>query len=186
LGELNLDLEQRRRLLRRSSPDIQARAAKLFGDEEYSNRKSLVDDWLKRLPAEGDIVRGRTVFEKNCAQCHTVSGQGDNVGPDLNDVFHRSLEDLVSNILDPNMAINPSYVGFHVELNSDESEIGILHAESSEAITLLQAMGKQVVIPRKDIRSMTSSGISLMPEGLEAAMTPQDLRDLVAFLQQKR
>jgi hypothetical protein len=33
---------------------------------------------------------------------------------------------------------------------------------------------------------MTSSGISLMPEGLEAAMTPQDLRDLVAFLQQKR
>ena len=186
LGELNLDLEQRRRLLRRSSPEIQARAAKLFGDEEYSNRKSLVEEWLKKLPAAGNAQQGRAVFEKNCALCHAVGGQGNQVGPDLTDAYHRSLEDLVSNILDPNMAINPNYASSNVELNSGESETGILRAESPEAITLLQAMGKQKVIPRKNIKSMSSSGISLMPEGLEAAMTPQELRDLVAFLQEKR
>src|SRR5262249_20244334 len=51
LGELNLDLEQRRHLLRESSPEVRARAAKLIGDEEYSNRKAVVEDWFKKLPA---------------------------------------------------------------------------------------------------------------------------------------
>ena len=64
VGELNLDLEQRRRLLRRSSPAVMARAAKLIGDEEYSNRKKLVEEWLPRLPAAGDAGRGRAVFER--------------------------------------------------------------------------------------------------------------------------
>ena len=100
--------------------------------------------------------------------------------------YHRSLEDLVSNILDPNMAINPSYVSFNVELASGESETGILRGESADAITLLQALGKQLVIPRKDIKHLESSGISLMPEGLETGMTPVALRDLIAFLQEKK
>ena len=55
---------------------FQARAAKLFGDEEYSNRKSLVEEWLKKLPAAGNAQQGRAVFEKNCALCHAVGGQG--------------------------------------------------------------------------------------------------------------
>ena len=57
LGELNLDLEQRRILLRESSPDIQSRAAKFIGDEEYSNRKTVLDEWLAKLPASGDAIR---------------------------------------------------------------------------------------------------------------------------------
>jgi len=61
-----------------------------------------------------------------------------------------------------------------------------LRSESADAITLLQALGKQLVIPRKDIKRLESSGISLMPEGLEAGLTPADLRDLVAFLQEKK
>jgi hypothetical protein len=68
LGELNLDLEQRRTLLRDSSPDIQTRAAKFIGDEEYSNRKTVLDEWLAKLPAAGDASAGRTVFEQLCAQ----------------------------------------------------------------------------------------------------------------------
>ena len=48
--ELNLDLEQRRTLLRWSSDDIAKRAKAYFGDHEYSNRKSVVSDWLKKLP----------------------------------------------------------------------------------------------------------------------------------------
>ena len=186
LGEINLDLEQRRRLRRNDSPAVQARAQKLFGDEEYSHRKSIVEEWLKKLPPTGDVQRGRVVFEKICAQCHSVSGQGHQVGPDLTDVYHRSLEDLVSNILDPNMAINPSYVSFNVELTSGESETGILRSESADAITLLQALGRQLVILRQNIKRIESSGISLMPEGLEAGLTPADLRDLIAFLQATR
>lgn len=184
-GELNLDLEQRRRLLRESSPEISARAAKLLGDEEYSNRKTVVADWLKKLPASGDPQRGQAIFEKTCAQCHASGSLGSHVGPDLSDVAHRSVEDLLSNILDPNMAINPSYVSYNAELESGELESGILQSESAEAITLLQAQGKKVVVPRQNLKRLESSGLSLMPEGLEAGLTPENLRDLIAFLQKR-
>lgn len=183
VGELNLDLEQRRRLLRESTPDIQRRAAKFFGDEEYSNRKTVVTDWLAKLPATGDAVRGKKIFEDTCARCHWAGGFGHKVGPDLSGVAHRSVEDLVSNILDPNMAINPGFVAYTVETKDGESQTGLLTAETTESITLLQAMEVKAVIPRAQIVKLGSNGQSLMPEGLEAGKTPQDLRDLVAFLQ---
>jgi putative membrane-bound dehydrogenase-like protein len=186
LGELNLDLEQRRRLLRKSSPENQARAAKLMGDGEYSNRKSVVEQWLKKLPASGDAGRGRGVFEKTCASCHMLAGVGHQVGPDLGALAHRSAEDLLSNILDPNMAIQPNYLAFTAETTSGEIETGILQSETAESIVLLQGLGKRVVLARKDITRLESSGLSLMPEGLESALTPADLRDLIEFIQVKR
>ena len=186
VGELNLDLEQRRRLLRDSSAETKTRAAKFWGDEEYSNRKSLVTDWLARLPTNGDAARGTTVFEKICISCHRVGVVGNAVGPDVSEMAHRSVEDLLSNVLDPNMAINPAYVAFTAEWSPDESATGILQSETPDAVTLLQAQGVKVVIPRAKLKRLESSGLSLMPEGLEAGMTPQDLRDLIAFLQQPK
>jgi putative heme-binding domain-containing protein len=183
LGELTLDLEQRRRLLRKSTPEIQARAAKWIGDEEYSNRKTVVEDWLQKIPSTGDAKRGRATFERICAQCHALAGVGHQVGPDLTAVAHRGVEDLLSNILDPNMAINPSYTSYTVETVSGEIELGILASESADAITLLQPEGKKRVVARREIKRLESTGLSLMPEGLEAGMTPADLRDLIAFLQ---
>ena len=114
-SELNLDLEQRRRLLRWSTDEIGQRAAKLFGDEEYSNRKAVVDDWLAKLPPTGSITEGREVFAKKCATCHIAEGKGNRVGPDLQALSHRSVEDLLTHILDPNMSINPNYVSCVVQ-----------------------------------------------------------------------
>jgi putative heme-binding domain-containing protein len=186
LGELNLDLEQRRRLLRKSSPEIKARAAKYIGDEEYSNRKTVVEDWLKKMPATGEASRGRLVFDRLCAQCHALDGIGNQVGPDLGASSHRGVEDLLSNILDPNMAINPNYVSFTAETTDGEIETGLLKSETTDAVVLLQALNKQVTLPRRQLRRFESSGVSLMPEGLEAGLTPADLRDLIAFLQSRR
>jgi putative membrane-bound dehydrogenase-like protein len=184
LGELNLDLEQRRRLLRRGSPEIRARAAKFIGDEEYSNRKTIVEDWMAKLPASGDAKLGQPIFEKVCAQCHRVGNIGNQVGPDLSSVAHRSVEDLLSNILDPNMAINPAYIAYNAELQNGDSETGILSAQTANAVTLLQAGGKKVTLERARLKKLQSSGASLMPEGLEAALTPADLRNLIAFVQE--
>ena len=186
LGELNLDLEQRRHLLRDSSGETKAKVAKLFGDEEYSNRKALATEWLGRLPAAGDARRGRAIFEKVCASCHSLDGVGFAVGPDLTEARHRSVEDLLSNILDPNMAINPNYFAYNVETLDGELETGILQSESAEAVTLLQAQGRKLVVARRKIKRLESSGLSLMPEGLEAGLDPADVRGLIAFLQERR
>jgi putative membrane-bound dehydrogenase-like protein len=182
-GELNLDLEQRRTLLRDSTPDIQARAAKFIGDEEYSNRKGVVEDWLKKLPSTGNSDSGKAFFSTICAQCHRVAGVGHSVGPDLSSIAHRSVEDIASNILDPNMAINPKYLNWQVETKDGDLVTGIIDKETAESVTLLQPNEARSVIPRKNIASMKTSGTSLMPEGLEAGMTPAVLRDVIAFLQ---
>jgi putative heme-binding domain-containing protein len=155
-----------------------------MGDEEYSNRKALVNDWLARIPAEGDPARGRIVYDELCVKCHVAGGRGHRVGPDVTGVAHRSVEDLLSNILDPNMAMNPGFIASTIETRDGEAQTGLIENESTEAITLLQAEGKRVVIPRRDVLRIESGGQSLMPEGLEAGKTPQQLRDLIAFLQQ--
>lgn len=182
VGELNLDLEQRRRLLRGGSSGIRTRAARFWSDEEYSNRSRVVDEWLAKLPVVGDAGRGRAVFEASCASCHRVGDVGMRVGPELAGSAHRSVEDLLSNILDPNMAMNPAFVAYQVETVDDETVTGLLEAQRAESVTLRQAGGQAVVLPRPRIRSLRSTGLSLMPEGLESGRTPQDLRDLIAFI----
>ncbi len=186
VGELHLDLEQRRRLLRGSSADIGRRAGKFMGDEEYSNRRQTVEDWIRRLPPIGDASRGREYFRQSCAPCHRCADLGQRVGPDLSGVAHRSIEDLVGNILDPNMAINPGFVAYHVETKDGETISGLLMEGNADLITLVQAGGIRSVINRRDTVRVSSSGTSLMPEGLEAGRSPQDIRDLVAFIQEGR
>jgi len=186
VGELHLDLEQRRRLLRGSTPDIGRRAANFMGDEEYSNRRQIVEDWIRRLPPVGDASRGREYFRQSCAPCHRCADLGQRVGPDLSGVAHRSVEDLVGNILDPNMAINPGFVAYNVETKDGETISGLLMDGNGDLITLVQAGGIRSVINRRDTVRVSSSGTSLMPEGLEAGRSPQDVRDLVAFIQEGR
>jgi putative membrane-bound dehydrogenase-like protein len=185
-GELNLDLEQRRRLLRSAAPPIRERAAKFWSDEEYSNRKAIVADLLGKVPAHGDASRGRKVFEEACSRCHKAGGAGMNVGPDLAGSAHRSVEDLLSNILDPNMAMNPAFVAYAVEQTEGETVVGLLAGQNPDSVVLVQASEQRVVIPRAKVKSIRSTGQSLMPEGLESGRSPQDLRDLIAFIRGER
>lgn len=182
-GELDLDLEQRRLLLRWSEPSIRERAARFFGDADYSGRSELVDEWLAKLPPSGNAERGRDLYEELCARCHRAGEAGHAVGPGFESLRHRGAEDLLTNILDPDVAINPEYVSYNALLDSGELVSGLLEAETSEAVTLLQAGEERRVLPRSAIVQLESSGASLMPKGLEEGRTPQDLRDLIAFIQ---
>ncbi len=184
LGELNLDLEQRRLLREYSSEEVREKAASLFGDEEYSNRKILLDEWLGKLPAKGNLTRGRQIFTEQCAQCHQSGNLGVEVGPNLTDMSHRSVEDLAFNILDPNMAINPSFVAYEAETKGGELLSGIVKSETPESVTFLSAQGMRREVARSNLHYFRSGGLSLMPEGFEELMTPSELRDLISFLQQ--
>ena len=165
LGELNLDLEQRRLLMRYSSAEVKARASRLLGDEEYSNRRTHLDQRVASMPSHGRAQAGLEVFKQHCASCHRSGAMGYEVGPDLSDMSHRSVEDLAYNILDPNMAINPSYIAYEAETLDGELITGIPSAQSSSSVTLLMAQGVQRELPRKQLAEFRSGGLSLMPEG---------------------
>ena len=182
--ELNLDLEQRRSLLRWSTPEIGKRATKFWGDEEYSNRKVIVEEWLEKLPARGDAGDGKETFVRLCATCHRAGDVGHAVGPDLAGVSHRSVEDLLGHIVDPNMGIEPKYVACFVRTEDGQLFTGLLSAETSEHITLLMADAKTETILRSDIAEFRTLKTSLMPEGLEQDLTPLQMRSLITFLQE--
>ena len=85
-------------------------------------------------------------------------------------------------ILDPNREVAPDYVGYVVELNDGRTLTGIIAAQTPNSITLKQAGSGGEVILRSDIKEMKSSSLSLMPEGFEQSIKPEEMADLLAFL----
>ena len=185
VGELNLDLEQRRRLLRRSSDDIQTRASALFGDHEFSNRQAVVDQWLPEVVGRrGNADRGAEHFRKLCAQCHLFRGVGYPVGPNLGMAFTKGEEDLLTSILDPSAALAPEFANYLVETSDGELLNGIISAETASGVTLSRANGETDSVPRSRIRELRTEGRSLMPDGLEQGLDAGGLADLLAYLRQ--
>ena len=122
------------------------------------------------------------MFKKTCATCHRVQGQGTDVGPDLATVAGRSPDDLLLHVLDPNREVAPNYVNYNVATTDGRTVSGIIASESAAALTLKRAEGVTEVVPRSQIEAVASTGLSLMPEGLEKGLAPQDLADLIAFI----
>ncbi len=151
---------------------------------DRSSRAAVVAKYRYVLDLPTDRERGRKAFEKHCQKCHTVEGVGSRVGPELLGVRKRSPEALLSDILDPNAAVDPAYVN-HVVLTKDGQVFsGIVIAETAGAITLRSAEGEQRTIPREDIEAIRATGQSLMPEGLEEQLTPQELADIIRYLRE--
>ncbi len=176
-----LPLAQQQRLRSHPRTDIRTRAEKLFA-ASTTNRREI----LARYESVGKLTpmqeRGGELFAKNCAQCHAFRGQGHEVGPNLAEFAGKSSADFVVAMLDPNAAINPNYIAYNVETKDGRSLSGIVRNETSAGLTLVQGSGVRESIVRRDIESIRASALSLMPEGLEQALSPQDMADLIAWL----
>ncbi|WP_165245310.1 PVC-type heme-binding CxxCH protein [Paludisphaera soli] len=169
----------------REHPDssIRARALKSFGSADAPRERSAVIAAFKpALDGEGDREKGRAVYLKACATCHRAEGQGVEVGPDLATVAGRSPEDILTHVLDPNREVAANYLNYNVATADGRVISGIIASESTAALVLKRAEGVSEVVPRDQIEQIASTGISLMPEGLEADLKPADLKDLIAFI----
>ena len=130
----------------------------------------------------GNRERGREVFAKVCATCHQAEGRGIDVGPNLATVTNRSPEDLLVHILDPNREVAPNFVNYNVATVQGRVISGIITEESASAIVVKRSEAATDVIPREQIEQVESTGVSLMPEGLEKGLSVQDFADLIAFV----
>jgi putative heme-binding domain-containing protein len=134
------------------------------------------------LTLQGDAKRGAQVFARTCATCHQFSGVGHQVGPELASVGDNSPEGLLIAVLDPNRAVEARYINYVAQTKNGQTITGILSSETGNSITLLGPDAKQQVILRTDLDELVSSNKSLMPEGLEKDLKPQDLADLIAHI----
>ncbi len=166
--------------------ELKKLAHELFG-KTAGNRSQLVSDYRAGFRQhQGDPVRGKAVFTKAaCITCHQLGDTGVNVGPSLADVKIKPPEALLTDILDPNRAVEERWVSWAVETKDGRSLAGLVLAENAAGVTLRLPGGLTETVPRSEIKTITASGLSLMPEGLEAAITPSDMADLIAFLKKR-
>lgn len=149
------------------------------GDAEAHRRQALTRG--------GDPARGARLFADTqrlaCSNCHSIDGTGTKAGPDLfaiGDKFGR--RDLVEAVLQPSATIAPGYGTVVVGTRYGLQYQGVLKGADANAIQLMGGDGKLITIPRGDIESQAGSTVSLMPEALQAGLTPQEFADLIEYL----
>lgn len=184
IGEMNFDLERRRQLLWwTDNLQTRKRAEKLFSDAGVVNRRDAIAAMQPALQLAGKAEAGQALFTQVCSGCHQYGKIGQSVGPALTEINRKSREAILHEILDPNAAVDTKYIQHKLVTRSGQTHVGIVHAENSRQVVLRQQGGREIVVERKDIESLTSLGSSLMMEGLENSLNHQQMADLLAFLQ---
>ena len=177
-----LDSTQVKFLKNHSDKSVRQLAVKVLEARATNTRQQVISEYRSALGLKGDVANGRKVYEERCASCHRASGKGFSLGPDFVTVKATGKETILGHIIDPNAEVRPEYVGYVVETKDEESLLGLVVNETTTSVTLRQAYGRENVILRVNIVSMKSQGQSLMPEGLEAGLTAQQMADLLEFI----
>jgi putative membrane-bound dehydrogenase-like protein len=131
---------------------------------------------------KADARHGRELFQRTCATCHTLFGEGGKVAPELTGAQRSSLDYLLDNIVDPNAVVWDQYKATYFETKDDRLISGVIVGENESAVTIQTPTGV-VKLPLNEIASRRKSNLSLMPEGLLSGLPDQDIVDLITYLQ---
>jgi putative heme-binding domain-containing protein len=128
-----------------------------------------------------DAGAGRQHFQKLCAQCHVVGGEGTRVGPELTGAGKNGIRYFLENIIDPDAVVGTDFQVTTIETKAGDAISGLLVNESPTALTI-RTTTDQVAVPKADIARRTLSEKSLMPEGLLESLNPREQIELLKFL----
>jgi len=183
IGVGQLSPVRRGLLMKHTDARIRDRAKVLFAPDAPGPRQEVIKEYEQKLSSlKGDGQRGRIAFERECATCHRLANKGNEVGPNLETIRHHAPRQVLTNILDPSREVSPNYVEYIVATKDGRVSTGMLSSETATSVTLRRANDVQETILRENIEELAGSGKSLMPEGLEKKLSPQDMADLLAFL----
>lgn len=177
----DLSAGQVQALMTHGDAAVARRAAALL-DLGASTRQQVVDGLAPALALPADAARGQAVFANVCASCHRLDGVGIELGPSLAGVRTHGRDGLLIDIFDPNRKVDPGYLYYEVERRDGTSAFGAIVEDTAGSLTIAQASGPRIVIPRADILHLRSTGRSMMPDGLESSMSPQQVADLLEYL----
>jgi len=181
-----LNVNQLRRLQSSKDPEISRRVKTHWGtirEGRNPDRERVVNQMRNLVRATpGDPVAGQAVFNKLCAQCHKIHGEGQEVGPDITSNGRNDFEQLLSNVFDPSLVIGPGNQAMTLATTDGRVLTGLLVEDGKDRVVLKLQGGKLETIPRDQIDEMKMSNVSLMPEEIEKQLAPREITDLFAFL----
>ncbi len=184
----DLALDQKQSLASHPDRTIRELATKLLasgGSLPSADRQKVIDDLLFVTHEKGDAALGKEVFKTQCSKCHIHSGEGVAVGPDLTGMAVHPKEELLVHILDPSRSVEGNFRVYTV-LTSDGLVLsGMLASESKTSLELFDTEGKKKAVLRDDIEELLASTKSVMPEGFEKSIKPEEFKNLLEFLTQR-
>jgi putative membrane-bound dehydrogenase-like protein len=169
-----------------SDAGLKKRIDVLWADDSKQLRKSdeiarykqlLTTDYLKT----GSASAGRLVFEKTCAKCHVLFGEGATIGPDLTGSGRKKIDYVLSNLIDPNAVIDPKYRLTKVLTNDGRLFSGFVILHDDKFIEL-RTQETRIKLALNDVEELRTSKTSMMPEGMLRTYTDQQVRDLLLYL----
>ena len=128
-----------------------------------------------------DLERGHTLFGRICAQCHRLFDQGGDLGPNLTGSDRANPDYILENVLDPSATVGRDYTLTTVATKDGRLVSGILR-EQTQGGLVIQTPSERITVPRDDVEAIKGSATSIMPEGQLDPLTPQEIRDLFAYL----
>ncbi|MBM3824741.1 MAG: c-type cytochrome [Verrucomicrobia bacterium] len=183
----DLTAEWIRQLRNLNHPEVQADLERVWGSfrESPAEKKQAIARFRSLYRAggsqPGDGPRGRAVYNRVCAQCHTLFDQGANVGPNLTGSNRTDLDYLLENMVDPNAVIPHEYRSSTIETTDDRVITGLVK-EQNDQVVVIATQTESLTLQRKDVKRISQSEISMMPEGLIDNLTEQEVRDLIYYL----
>ena len=203
-----INLNQARRIQALKDKDLSELLNRHWGqvrDTRNPDREKVVAEMKSLIRNEktpGDPFAGEKVFKRVCAACHKIYGEGPDIGPDITLNGRNDFTQLLSNVFDPSLVIGAGYRVCTVVTTSGRVQSGLLVEDSPQRVVLKPAavgrpgddatklidgavqvsVGKLEIIPRDEIDEFKLNELSLMPEGLEKQLTPQEIIDLFAFI----
>ncbi|MBB75606.1 MAG: dehydrogenase [Planctomycetaceae bacterium] len=140
-------------------------------------KELLTPEYLARADAAG----GRLLFDRSCAKCHTLFGEGGNIGPDLTGSGRRKLDYLLGNLIDPSAIIDPAYRLTTLLTVDGRLFSGFLIYQDDRSV-VLRTQQTQVRLQMRDVDELITSNKSMMPEGMLSGYSDSQIRDLVRYL----
>lgn len=169
---------------------LEVRVVKLWGRVDAATAEEKLAE-VRRLNNDlragtGDAVAGKAIYKEKCATCHKLFGEGGTIGPELTHANRHDRQQMLVSIVDPSVVIRKEYLASNVQTTDGRTVTGLLVEDRPGQVTLLTATGEKVQLGRERIETIQESPLSLMPEGLLRDLKPQQLRDLFAYLEQRK
>jgi putative membrane-bound dehydrogenase-like protein len=193
IAEKEISLELVRQMGRHNDPQLTAALEKRWGKfqtetaaekiSEVNRLKLVLNPSGTTLRFKGDAAEGKKLFTTVCAGCHKLFNEGATLGPELTGADRKNSDWLLSQIVDPSAFIRPEYVNHNVEMKDGRTLSGLVVESSDSALTLVDAQNQRTLLSRSGVKEITPSAMSLMPEGLLEALTPEQVRNLFSYLQ---
>jgi putative heme-binding domain-containing protein len=131
---------------------------------------------------EGIPKKGEVIFQQRCATCHMLWNKGGKVGPDLTSYQRTDVDMLLLAMIAPSAEIREGFTTTVVETKDGSTLAGFITDQDPSVLVLRDPAGQTQTINRSRITKEQPLPFSLMPEGLLAGLTDQEIRDLFAWI----